>query len=178
MNANKREFTMRSNLIEGNARRGMGYRHNSRFKNHAMPKSNNSRNNAMPRNHAMPKFNSPTFKKKGNCCYVCRKPMHYAHQCRHRMGRHENLAQSNVNLVEANEIIAAVVSQVNIVTNMIEWVIDSGATRHICGNRNVFTSYTPVKEEEESVYLGDSRTTSVLGKDKVMLKLTFGKLFP
>ncbi|GMI72561.1 hypothetical protein HRI_000925400 [Hibiscus trionum] len=175
MNANKREFTTRANLIEGNARRGMSFKHNSRFRNHAMPKSNNSRNNVMPRNHAMPKFNNPTFKKKGNCCYVCGKPGHYAHQCRHRKGRHENPAQSNVNLVEADEIIVAVVSQANIVTNMTEWVIDSGATRHIRGNKNVFTSYTPIKEGEESVYLGDSRTTSVLGKGKVMLKLTSGK---
>ena len=28
---------------------------------------------------------------------------------------------------------------------------------------------------EEQVYLGDSRTTPVLGKGKVLLKLTFGK---
>ncbi|GMI68037.1 hypothetical protein HRI_000473000 [Hibiscus trionum] len=145
------------------------------LKNHAMPKSNNSRNNVMPRNHLMPKFNNSTFKKKENCCYVCGKPRHYAHQCRHRKGRHKNPDQSNVNLVKADEIITAVVSQANIVTNITEWVIDSGATRHIYGNRNVFTSYTPVKEGEESVYLRDSRITSVLGKDKVMLKLTSGK---
>ena len=37
-------------------------------------------------------------------------------------------------------------------------------TRHICVNRNVFTSYTLVGEGEEHVYLGDSRTTNVLGK--------------
>ncbi|GMI83726.1 hypothetical protein HRI_002041900 [Hibiscus trionum] len=103
------------------------------------------------------------------------KPGHYAHQCRHRKGIHENPTQSNVNLVEADEIIAAFLFQANIVTNMIEWVVDSGVTRHICDNRNVFTSYTPVKEGEESVYLGDFRTTSLLGKGKVMLKLTSGK---
>ncbi|KAL4320266.1 hypothetical protein GQ457_18G008200 [Hibiscus cannabinus] len=100
---------------------------------------------------------------------------HYAHQCRHHKGRHENPAQSNVNLIEADDIITAVVSQVNIVTNMTEWVIDSGATRHICGNRNVFTSYIPVEKGEESIYLGDSQTVSVLGKGKAMLKLTYGK---
>ncbi|GMJ12565.1 hypothetical protein like AT4G00980 [Hibiscus trionum] len=120
MNANKREFTTRANLIEENAKRGMGFRHNSRFRNHAMPKSNNSRNNVMPINHAMPKFNNPTFKKKGNCCYVCGKLGHYAHQCRHQKGRHKNHAQSHVNLVKADEIIVAIVSQANIVTNMTE----------------------------------------------------------
>jgi len=54
-------------------------------------------------------------------------------------------------------------------------VVDFGATRHICANRNAFSSYSSVGDGEEQVYLGDSRTTSVLGKGKVLLKLTSGK---
>jgi len=54
-------------------------------------------------------------------------------------------------------------------------VVDSGATRHICANKNVFTSYTSVRDGEKQVYLGDSRTTPILRKGKVLLKLTFGK---
>jgi len=54
-------------------------------------------------------------------------------------------------------------------------VVDSGATRHICANKNVFTSYTSVGDGEEQVYLGDSRITLVLGKGKVLLKLTSDK---
>jgi len=54
-------------------------------------------------------------------------------------------------------------------------VVDSGATRHICANINVFTSYTSVGDGEEQVYLGDSRTTHILGKGKFLLKLAFGK---
>jgi len=54
-------------------------------------------------------------------------------------------------------------------------VVDPGTTRHICANRNMFISYTSVGDGEEQVYLGDSRTTFVLGKGKVLLKLTFGK---
>ena len=30
------------------------------------------------------------------------------------------------------------------VTNSKNWVVDSGAIRHICGNRDVFTPYTSV----------------------------------
>ncbi|KAL6314351.1 hypothetical protein AAG906_021061 [Vitis piasezkii] len=51
------------------------------------------------------------------------------------------------------------------VTNMKDWVVDSGATRHICGNRSAFTSYTTVKEGDEQV------------KRKVLLKLTSRKVF-
>ena len=54
-------------------------------------------------------------------------------------------------------------------------MVDSGATGHICVNRDAFTSYTPIGDDEKVVYLGDSHTTQVLGKGKVMLKLTSGK---
>jgi len=54
-------------------------------------------------------------------------------------------------------------------------VVDSGPTRHICANRNVFTSYTSVGDGKEQVYLDDFRTTLVLGNSKVLLKFTYGK---
>jgi len=60
-------------------------------------------------------------------------------------------------------------------TNVSKWVVDSSATRHICANKSAFTSYTSIGEGEKHVYLGDSRTTLVLGKGKVLLKLTLGK---
>jgi len=54
-------------------------------------------------------------------------------------------------------------------------VVDSGATRHICATKDVFTTYTTVGDGEEEVYLGDSQTVAVSGKGKVMLKLTLEK---
>ena len=42
-------------------------------------------------------------------------------------------------------------------------------------NIDTFTSYTPIGDDEKVVYLGDSHTAQVLGKGKVMLKLTLGK---
>jgi hypothetical protein len=83
----------------------------------------------------------------------------------------------NNNPPKGDDIIVAVVSQVNIETNMNKWVVDSGATRHICVNRDAFTSYTSVGDEEKFVYLSDSKTATVLGKGKILLKLTGGKDF-
>jgi len=60
-------------------------------------------------------------------------------------------------------------------TNVSKRVVDSGATKHICANKSAFTSYTNVGDGKEHVYLGDSRTTLVPGKGKVLLKLTYGK---
>ena len=62
------------------------------------------------------------------------------------------------------------------VTNMKDWVVDFGTTRHVCGNKSASTSYTIVKEGEKQVFMGDSRSTPVIGKGKVLLKLTFGKM--
>ena len=62
-----------------------------------------------------------------------------------------------------------------IVTDVNKWVVDSGATRHICATKDAFTSYTTVGDGEELIYLSDSRTAAVSGKGKVMLKLTSGK---
>ena len=38
-----------------------------------------------------------------------------------------------------------------------------------------FFEYIPVREGEEFIFLGDSRSMLVLGKGKVLLKLTFRK---
>ena len=54
-------------------------------------------------------------------------------------------------------------------------MVDSRAIRHICADKNVFTSYTSVGDGEEQVYLDDSRTTLVLGNGKVLLNITSGK---
>ena len=129
-------------------------------------------------NHNSLKPNNPFTKKKG-ICYVCGKPGHHAAQCRFRK-RNDNPPKPKANLVDGDghgdDIIVAVVSQVNMVTNTNKWVIDSGATRHICADKNAFASYSPVGEGEELVYLGDSRTTVVLGKGKVLLKLISRKI--
>jgi len=121
----------------------------------------------------VPKPNIPNFKKKGSC-FVCGKLGHHAPQCRNRM-RNNNPPKPKANLVEGDDIIIAVTSQIYLVANVNNWVVDSGATRHICANRDVFSSYSMVKDGEEQVYLKDSQTTNVLGKGKVFLKLTSGK---
>ncbi|XP_017979829.1 PREDICTED: uncharacterized protein LOC108662774 [Theobroma cacao] len=124
-----------------------------------------------------PKALHPTFKKKGSC-FLCGKPRHHAAQCKKRAKGNNKPVNPRVNLVKADksdDVIVAVISQATMVASVKEWVVDSGATRHICANRNAFTSYTPIGEREETIYLGDSQTTQVLGEGKVLLKLTSGK---
>ena len=55
-------------------------------------------------------------------------------------------------------------------------MVDSRATKHIYGNISAFASYTTIKKEEQQVFMGNSRSTLVIGKGKVLLKLTSGKV--
>lgn len=43
-------------------------------------------------------------------------------------------------MIEVDDIIIVVIRQVNIVTNMIELLINSSATRHTCNNQNAFVT--------------------------------------
>lgn len=47
--------------------------------------------------------------------------------------------------------------------------------RRICGNINVFSSDTSVADGEKYIYLNDSRTSFVVEKGKVLLKLRYGE---
>ena len=121
------------------------------------------------------KNNNPTFKNNGNC-FVCGKPGHYAATCYKRHKKNEK-DPPKANFVEGEDIIAAVVvSQGNIVVRNNEWVADSGTTKHICGYKSVFYDYETMVEGEEQVFMGDLRPIPVLGKGKVLLKLTLGKI--
>jgi len=86
-------------------------------------------------------------RKKGNC-FVCGKSCHHAPQCRHRA---KNDYPPKANLAKGKDTIVAFVSQLNPLTNVRKWVVNFEVTRHICANRNVFTSYTSVGGGEELV---------------------------
>lgn len=111
-------------------------------------------------------------------CFVCGKPGHIAIKCHFRKGQDNNnnsQPKPQANLAEFDDIIVPVVSEVNLVVNFTEWVVDTGATRHICANKDVILNYENVTNGEK-VFMEDSRATNVAGKGKVLLKLTSRKI--
>ncbi|KAE8645657.1 hypothetical protein Csa_020469 [Cucumis sativus] len=74
----------------------------------------------------------------------------------------------------ANIDLCAVISECNMVDNSKEWWVDTGATRHICANKDMFTSYVPVSSGAQ-LFMGNSSTSKVEGQDKVILKMTSSK---
>jgi hypothetical protein len=114
------------------------------------------------------------YKFKGKC-FECGKTGHKSVDCRSKKKSDQNQA----NLAEANEVsnpnhFVAVVSEANLTGNVAEWIVDTGATRHICTNKDMFTTYE--KTDGENVFMGNSASATVQGKGKIVLTLTSGKL--
>nr|XP_009791284.1 PREDICTED: uncharacterized protein LOC104238579 [Nicotiana sylvestris]XP_016446468.1 PREDICTED: uncharacterized protein LOC107771575 [Nicotiana tabacum] len=118
---------------------------------------------------------NPNLKRKKGSCFIVENQAIMPHTTSTEQEMTKKTNTPKANLVDGADIIVVVISQVNIIVHAKEWVVHSGATRHICANREVFSSYTPLEDDREEVYLGDSSTTKVLGKGKFLLKLTSGK---
>ncbi|KAK4400305.1 Retrovirus-related Pol polyprotein from transposon TNT 1-94 [Sesamum angolense] len=55
-----------------------------------------------------------------------------------------------------------------------DWILDTGASKHLCANKDLFQEFHEASEGER-VFMGNSATARVMGKRKVLLKLTSGK---
>ncbi|PHT87587.1 hypothetical protein T459_09693 [Capsicum annuum] len=71
--------------------------------------------------------------------------------------------------------LCAMLSECNLVGNPREWWMDSGATRHVCANKELFSTFDPTQVEEK-IYMGNSTIAKVEGTGKVCLKMTSGKV--
>ena len=54
--------------------------------------------------------------------------------------------------------------------------MDTGAIRHICSDKKMLSSYETINDEEQ-LFMGNSSTSKVEGKGKVILKMTFEEEF-
>ncbi|KAK9119431.1 hypothetical protein Scep_017524 [Stephania cephalantha] len=122
------------------------------------------------------------YKKIKGSCWVCGKQGHRAQDCRHKKDQNfDNSGVNNQANVTAMEIdntdfdLTAVVSETNMVSDAKGWWIDTGATRHICSDKNLFSEFHPA-DSEEKLYMGNSSSSMVEGKGTVKMKFTSGKV--
>ncbi|XP_073290547.1 uncharacterized protein [Primulina huaijiensis] len=117
----------------------------------------------------------PNKKKFKGTCYNCGKPNHMAKDCRKpKKGNPQaNVVQERSVPFDFSQLdLSAVILEANLVENSNEWWVDTGATRHICSNKGMFSTYTP--STGRKLYMGNSATSEVVGTGNVVLKMTSG----
>ncbi|RVW85618.1 Retrovirus-related Pol polyprotein from transposon TNT 1-94 [Vitis vinifera] len=110
-------------------------------------------------------------------CFNCGKQGHKSVDC--RLPKKNKPKEANVidDITKnvSNIDLTVVVSEVNLVgSNPKEWWIDTGATRHVCSDKKMFSTFEPIKNGEK-VFMGNSATSEIKGQGKVILKRTSGK---
>ena len=70
---------------------------------------------------------------------------------------------------------SAVVSECNLVQNSSQWWVDTDATRYVCSDKSMFSTYQKF-DHEEKLYMGNSTVSTIEGSGTVILKFTSGKL--
>ncbi|PHT42887.1 hypothetical protein CQW23_16912 [Capsicum baccatum] len=86
--------------------------------------------------------------------------------------------KDQANMIESNkecDDLCVMFSECNLVGNPREWWMDFGATRQVCANKELFSSFAPA-QVEEMIYMANSATAKVEGTGKICLKMTSGKV--
>lgn len=69
---------------------------------------------------------------------------------------------NNINKQVDDMSLVVMVSEVNMIdSNLKEWWFNIGATRHVCTNRDLFSTFQPV--QEKNIYMCNSASTAVEG---------------
>ena len=73
------------------------------------------------------------------------------------------------------ESLTTMIFELNLVgSNPKELWIDTGATRHVCLDKKMFSTFNPI-ETGDKVFMGNSTTSEIKGVGKVVLKMTLRK---
>ncbi|GJV46554.1 zinc finger, CCHC-type containing protein [Tanacetum coccineum] len=102
-------------------------------------------------------------------CYKCGEKGHIKHYCKNpkKKNQNSNKKDESANAVEQELHMASV-------TTTDDWWYDSGATTHVCNNRDLFKTYKETKDRHE-VMMGDNHTSKVIGSGNVEIQFTSGK---
>ncbi|XP_057535237.1 uncharacterized protein LOC130813420 [Amaranthus tricolor] len=85
---------------------------------------------------------------------------HKAWQCYNRKDASNNGQKSDQNknqahiAEESDDVIAAVVSEINLVGNKAEWVVETGATKHFCSEKDLFIEFHEFSKADQGYLSG------------------------
>ncbi|KFK39586.1 hypothetical protein AALP_AA3G263600 [Arabis alpina] len=106
-------------------------------------------------------------------CNYCHKVGHKASECRSKKANQNNAKfEANLTSTIIDADMCAVVTKANVAESHPKtWWFDTAATRNICMDREMFSTYKKNKGNEK-LYMGYSATSKIAGYGKVVLKLT------
>ncbi|CAN0840217.1 Retrovirus-related Pol polyprotein from transposon TNT 1-94, partial [Linum grandiflorum] len=162
-----KHHSVRAHLVE--AEKGNKYKASTQKKPHWRDKSAPYKKPDSHHQHSYP-----------NGCFVCGKTGHRAHQCNYRkipgstsrsqahlVERKEETGKEETGKEESGtEVIAAVIQlESNLVEGKAEWLIDSGACKHFCSSKELFSTLEE-SNTGEMVYMGNASSSPIMGKGK------------
>ncbi|KAL0326498.1 UNVERIFIED_CONTAM: hypothetical protein Sangu_1727800 [Sesamum angustifolium] len=97
-------------------------------------------------------------------CYCCGKSRHKAYQCYQRKDQQKTNVKPvpRVQLIENEEVIAAVVVEANLMENKADWILDMGVSKHFYSNKELFQKFHEASDGE-CVFVGNFATPGILG---------------
>lgn len=102
-----------------------------------------------------------------NSCFYCGKFGHFKAQCKFRKNKNNNKFNSG-----SSKSNAFMVSNSSYELHQSMWLVDSGASEHMCRDRALFTSYSSVLQK--SVVVGNGAVISALGSGQVAAQVFDG----
>ena len=119
--------------------------------------------------------------KKSIKCYYCGKLGHFRRNCRTRLADERKTTSSQEQPTQKTDSNATAISSINeddalvashalTASTASKWIIDSGATCHMCSDRSFFTTFQSLKQPQE-VTLGDGHELKGTGQGTVALKV-------
>lgn len=112
------------------------------------------------------KYNVNNNQKKGKC-FICKKPNHWARDCRYNKNRSNNDREKVSKSVQGAGLISQALTtttQPNEYTS--NWYKDSGATNHMSNRKDWFVTYKPI-DKESYVRMGNGELLKIHGKGDI-----------
>ena len=107
---------------------------------------------------------------KKTVCFECNKPGHIRRNCRIFLNKNRQ-SKDSVNTASTCGLTATTVTSLSAAANVADaWMLDSGATRHMCHQINLFSDFCKL-DKEIDVQMGDGRIIKAIGIGKVFIKV-------
>ena len=137
--------------------------------------SKSKKNNSSRRSKMGPNGGISKKQKFQGKCFNCDKVGHKVTNCKLPKENHEANIVDNIANNAAELSFTTVMSEVNmVISKPKEWWIDTGSTRHVCSDKEMFTTFEPV-QNRDMLFMGNSTTSIIEDQGKVGLKMDFGK---